>query len=313
MIVRSLVLVLGALSIFPGNVAAEAPWEVNTPICTVKRELCQSHPKPRVAVFVSQRYVGPAGQLEETVSFMAKSDTPYKPKRRRSSDNGRTWSVFEPIPEIVTHVNGTRICWTPLPMIYDPSSKALVAVWLRQTKHKGTYYNHCFIRLSRDFGHTWGEPQLLHYEEGADFDPKDPFNPDFLNHNVAYFPTNLYLRRDGSLLLSLSCCNVPDDAPDLNPQNIRPGFKGVPAHGRNGGAITCVGRWDADSDQYTWTASNVVWVPRHVSSRGLSEPTAAELVDGRLLTIYRCSNVYLKPEHHQPGRKRYSISTDGDQ
>jgi len=308
---RSLILIVGAFLLLPGRLAAQAPWEVNKPIAKVKRELLRKHPKPKVSVGVIQGYRGPGLELEETVMYMAKSDTPFKPKRRRSSDNGRTWSAFEPVPELITYVDSTRIFWGPVAMIYDPSSEALVAVWLRQTKHKGTYYNHCLVRLSRDNGRTWSEPQLLRYEEGNDFNPNDPFNPDFLNNNSCYPGTNLYIRRDGSLLFPGSCCNVPDDAPDLNPEKIPSSFKGTPAHGRGGGAANFVGRWDAASGKYDWTASNVVWVPRHVSSRGLSEPSIAELTDGRLLTIYRCSNVKLKPQHNQPGRKRYTISTDG--
>ncbi|MGD9128054.1 MAG: sialidase family protein [Planctomycetia bacterium] len=290
--------------------AEPLPWEVNRPIATVKRELYRAHPKPKVAMFVGQRYMGPGLELEETASYMSSSDTPYKPKQRRSTDNGRTWSDFEPIDEVITHVNGTRICWGMFAATYDPASKAMVAIWLRQTKHKGIYYNHCFIRLSHDNGRTWGEPYLLRYEKGSDFDPDDPFKKDFLEHNSCYPCQNICPRQDGSLLLAGSCCHVPDDAPDLNSEKIPPGFKGTPAHGRYGGANNFVGRWNAKTKKYDWTSSNVVWVPRNVSSRGLSEPAVAELKDGRLLTIYRCSNVRLNSKQ-QPGRKRYTISTDG--
>ena len=88
---------------------AVPPWETNTPIVSVQRELYVSHPEPDVGVFVWQQYVGPGLEREEVRSWMSESDTPEAPKRRLSSDNGRTWSGWQPLPDMVTYHNGIRI------------------------------------------------------------------------------------------------------------------------------------------------------------------------------------------------------------
>lgn len=303
-------LVFGVILLLPGSLVAQAPWEANVPIVSVSRQLYQAHPKPKVAVNVGHKYVGPGLELEETMSWQAASDTPYRPRRRRSSDNGRTWSDFEPLPETVSHIDSARIYWGAGPVAYDPVSQKTVSVWLRQTQPgDGRACNHSFLRISDDSARTWGDSQLLRYEEGADFDPANPLNTGFLNNNQTYFPQNIEVCRDGALVVAGVSAKIPDDVPltRVNPHNISAYF--APADSRNLGAVNFVGRWNAGKARYHWTASNVVWVPRHVSSRGLMEPSVAEMTDGRLLTVYRCSNQNIAGR--DGGRKRYTLSTDG--
>jgi len=307
---RLLALVFGVILLLPGSLIAQAPWEANAPIVSVSRQLYQAHPKPKVAVNVGQRYVGPGLELEETMSWQAASDTPYHPRRRRSSDNGQTWSDFEPLPETISHIGSARIYWGAGPVAYDPLSRKTVSIWLRQTQlGDGRANNHSFSRISEDSGRTWGKPQLLRYEEGADFDPANPLHPDFLDNNQAYFPQNIAVRRDGALVVAGVGAEIPDGVPlsQVNPDNISAYF--APADSRNLGGVHFVGRWNAGEAHYDWTASNVVWVPRHVSSRGLMEPSVAELTDERLLTVCRCSNQNIAGS--DGGRKRYTLSTDG--
>ena len=284
--------------------------EVDTSIVSVSRELYKSHPKPKVAVNVGRRYVGPNLGMEETMSWQAASDTPYRPRRRWSSDNGQTWCNVEPLPETVSHIGSARIYWGVGPVAYDPISRKTVSVWLRQTQPgDGRACNHSFLRVSDDFGHTWGKPQLLRYENGADFDPANLLHPGFLNNNQAYFPQNIAIRRDGALVVAGVSARIPDSVPlsRINPGNVSGYF--APANSRNLGAVNFVARWNAGQARYDCKASNVVWVPRHVSSRGLMEPSVVELTDGRLLTIYRSSNQNITGHDH--GRKRYTLSTDG--
>lgn len=59
-------------------------------IVRVTREVYREHPRPKTAAWVSVRYVGPGLVREERFSTMARSDTPEKPQRRWSKDNGRT-------------------------------------------------------------------------------------------------------------------------------------------------------------------------------------------------------------------------------
>jgi len=305
-----LALVLGVALFVSGGVAAEAPWEGSVPIVSVVRELYESHPKAKVAVNVGRRYVGPSLEMEEMMSWQAASDTPYRPRRRWSLDNGQSWSEFEPLPETVSHIGSARIYWGAGPVAYDPISRKTVSVWLRQTQPgDGRACNHSFLRVSDDFGHTWGKPQLLRYEDGADFDPANPLDADFLDNNQAYFPQNIAISWDGALVVAGVSARVPDGVPlsRINPDSVSGYF--VPADSRNVGAVNFVGRWNAGQARYDWKASNVIWVPRRVSSRGLMEPSVAELADGRLLTVYRCSNQNIAGK--DDGRKRYALSTGG--
>ncbi|MBW1769612.1 MAG: exo-alpha-sialidase [Deltaproteobacteria bacterium] len=303
-------LALGVILPLPGSLIAQAPWEVNAPIVSVSRQLYKAHPKPKVAVNVTRKYVGPGLELEEMMSWQAASDTPYHPQRRWSSDNGRTWSDFEPLPETISHIGSARIYWGAGSVAYDSASRKTVSIWLRQTQlGDGRAYNHCFLRISENLGRTWGGPQLLKYEPGADLDPADPLNSDFLNNNQAYFPQNIELLRDESLLVAGAAACIGDDVSlsELNPHNISAYF--APADSRNLGGVNFVGRWNPGEARYDWTASDVIWAPRHVASRGLMEPSVAELTDGRWLTVYRCSNQNITD--HDDGRKRYTLSTEG--
>jgi len=306
---------LSLLSLLSTSPPAQAPWEINAPIVSVNKQVCRTHPTPGVAVNISQRYMGPDlgvdSQRWERMTWQKASDTPYNLRQRWSSDNGQTWTDWEAYSEPVRRLpGGQRVYWGPGPCVYDPISQKTVGIWLRQTQlGDGRYHNHSFVRLSDDNGRTWSDPKLLMYEDGADFNPADPLNLTFLKNNHAYFPQNIAIRRDGALVVPGVGANIADRVPmgEINPHNVSAYF--LPADSRNLGAICFVGTWDHQKGRYHWASSNVVWVPRHVSSRGLLEPSVAELPDGRLLTIYRDSNQNIT--HYQDGRKRYTISTDG--
>ena len=292
------------------SLAADPPWTTNSPIAEVTRELYAKHPKPKTAIMTDIDYVGPDLEMKETRMWEAVSDTPEKPVCRYSADNGETWTDFEPREEVVSHVGGKEIIWCPGPTLFDPASGTLVSVWLRQTRlGSNQFRNHCFCRLSPDGARTWSEPQLMRYEPGADFDPENPLDPEFLEHNQAYFGQNLIERStDGALVFSVVTANIPKDAPDPNPRKVSAFY--VPVDCRSIGGVNFVGKWNADEKRYDWTAGNVVWVPRHVSSRGLMEPGITELKDGRILTVWRSSNQSLD-RSEQPGRKLFALSTDG--
>ncbi len=288
--------------------AEKMPWQTNAPIVEVEREVYRKHPRPKTAAMVGVRYMGPGIVREERWSTMARSDTPEKPTRRWSMDNGRTWSDFEPQPEVVTHPQGVRVYWGHGPQIYDAAAKAIVSTWLRQTHKKGVYYNQLFSRLSRDNGRTWSDGVQLMYEPGMRFDPSDPFNPEYLNNNQAYCGNNIIRHSNGTLITAGATVNIPKDVPVPNPKKLS--VMGIPADARNIGSVCFLGRWDAERKAYTWTAGKPVWVSRGVSSRGLLEPEVAELKDGRLLVVWRGSNAGLNPKE-VPGRKWFSLSTDG--
>ena len=71
-----------------------------------------------------------------------------------------------------------------------------------------------------------------------------------------------------------------------------------------------VGRWNGGRQDYDWTASESICLPRRVSTRGLVELDLSELTNGHLLLLMRGSNVGLDPVAC-PGRKWFSVSRDG--
>ena len=277
---------------------AEGP---GAPIVEVKRELYATHPHKDTAVNVSVCYVGPGLEREEIHSWETISDEPERPLRRRSKDNGRTWSDFEPVPNIVSHVGKYTVYWGCGPMLYDDRNGLTVSIWLRQTYLPGVYNNQCFWRLSRDNGLTWSEAKQLRYEEGPEFNPDDPTNAEFLKRNQAYFGNNIIRHSSGTLIHCACSVNVPYE--NATGKSYHPWY---PADAKNVGALCFVGKWDAQAQDYAWTAGKPVWVPLEVSSRGLLEPDVVELQDGRVLVVWRGSDTPVTE-----GRKWFSLSTDG--
>ena len=224
------------------------PWDENAPIVDVKREVYREHPAKGVSAWTSVRYVGPGLLREEIHTQMAASDTPTKPMRRRSDDNGYTWSDFEPMPEIVLRVKGQRVYWGAGPEFYDAEHRITVSIWLKQPYLEGRHHNHCFVRTSRDLGLTWEEPKLLRYEPGDDFDPENPFNPGFLRHNQAYCGSNILRRSDGTLVHCVAHANAPGD-----PQNDQRPWRM--------GSLCFLGKWNAEEGNYDWRPGRRVEIP----------------------------------------------------
>ncbi len=278
--------------------ALAEPWDENTPIATVTREVYEPHPKAGVAMCVWVRYVGPGLQREEIHSHQAVSDTPTNLKRRRSKDNGRTWTEFESLPPTVTHPKRVRVVWGGGPQYYDPVSKLSVSVWLHQAKFGGQVHNHSFVRTSTDFGRTWGEPTLLAYQPGDEFDPSagPPWSETALQLNQGYFGTNVIKHSNGTLIHCLAAANAPND-----PQNDQ--------RRERLGSLCLIGTWDANAQRYEWMPGERLEISHNVSSRGLMEPSVAELKDGRVLVVWRGSNWRTSA----PGRKFFSVSEDGGQ
>ncbi|MBN2309243.1 MAG: exo-alpha-sialidase [Candidatus Hydrogenedentes bacterium] len=299
---RAVVFLLAAaiLPALPAHPADTSREETAMHSVDVTRELYIEHTVPGASRWVNAYYVGEGLEREEIHSFMAKSDTPEKPKRRRSADNGRTWSAFEELPDVVTQEQGARIYWDGAPRFVDAEHGLLVSIWLRQTK-TSTYFNQCFSRISRDQGLTWGEPRQLRYEDGAFFDPANPLDPDFLHNNQVYFGNNIIRHSNGTLIHVGAAVNVPHESTTSKSYDSR-----VPADARSIGSVCFIGTWDAGAADYDWTAGAPVWVPLEVSSRGLMEPDVVELRDSRLLVVWRGSNT---PDTE--GRKWFSVSKDG--
>jgi len=277
------------------------------PIVKVKKEFYVKHPKPGVGIGISTWYIGPGLERVETQTVIWRSDEPMEPVIRYSKDNGRTWSEFETTPPIMTFKDKYNIYWGGGQQFYDAVSKVHLSFWLRQTIFKEPlyYYNQSFCRISDDNARSWSEPQMLKYEVGADFDPNNPLNPDYLKNNQMYPGNNIIRHSNGTIISVGTSMNIPKDAPDPDPERKYAGF-GSPAGARDIGSACLIGRWDEKKRQYQWQCGQIVWVPKSVSNRGLDEAEIAELADGRVLVVWRGSDTPVTA-----GRKWFSVYDDG--
>jgi hypothetical protein len=290
------------LSAFPlfADEEGKLPWQVNPPIATVKKELYKKHPRPRTAALVSVAAVGSKLELREVHSFETQDDVHDDITARWSTDNGRTWSEFVPVqPSNNVNYGGVTVWEGEGAAGYDPSTGLLVGMWLRQIRHGGVYHNFTYCRKSPDSGRTWSAPTQLVYEPGDAFDPANPLNPQFLNHNEGYPGNNVLVRSDGTLLLCLAHANAPGDSKnDQRPWRM--------------GAVLFLGKWSVERKQYDWTPGARVEISPEHSARGLMEPELAALEDGRILVVWRGStHGWDGTVAKLPGCKFFSISSDG--
>lgn len=297
--------------------------QVNNKICQIKKEIRIACPELSLAPMTGMHYIGQGMRLEETLRFMQSSDYGIMNLRRTSDNNGRTWSEWVPIPNEglvkgqFTQEGGANQGGTGP---YDPISDRLVKpvfqrifegvpqIALKEMwKGNRLYWDHGFYQLSGDNGKSWGEPYQLKYEEGPDYNPSDWGNQDWLKSNGMYIGNNSIVLKNGSVVISatipVSYRNEEDEKYPIIPPNCY-------GEGKVGGAVCFVGRWNKASQNYSWEKSNIIFLPRQVSSRGLMELELSELTNGNLLLIMRGSNDG-RDITKAPGRKWFSVSKDG--
>ncbi len=277
-----------------------APWLTNMPAAWVKKERYLPNPAPRVAPWATQQYVGEAGQMREVQGVERESDVGEEIRARWSEDHGKTWSDFVPVqPSNRVNYGGVAVWEGESVSVFDPRSRRLVQLWLRQIEVGGVFHNFTYTRTSTDLGRTWSAPRQLRYEAGGSFDAGDPLNAGFLNHNEGYPGNSILVRGNGDLFVCLAHANAPGDPKN----NERPWRMG---------SVCFTGSWDKAPEEYVWTSGARLEVSPEVSARGLMEPDATELRDGRLLVVWRAStHGWDGTVASSPGRKLFSLSADG--
>ena len=298
------------------------PKDENNLICSVIKEIYVPLTQPRRAPITTMSYIGRGLRREEFRSFMQSSDWNEAVMKRTSDDNGHTWSEWVEEPKQAqtkgefTQSGGAfqtgSVTSDPLSgqlvkpvfhRIFKGSPQiALKEIW----KGNRLFWDHGFYQLSGDDGKTWGVPHQLKYEEGPDFDASDWGKEEFLSTNEMYIGNSIVLK-NGSLLI---CATVPvpyrDEEDEKNPSIFPNNYR----EGCVAGAICFIGRWNPQNMDYDWKKSKPVFLPRHLSTRGLTELDISELTNGNLLLIMRGSNAGLDIAK-SPGRKWFSVSHDG--
>jgi hypothetical protein len=245
---------------------------------------------------------------------------------RYSEDNGRTWGPWQDVyAEDVYTMPGAAheiSCGDAGIHVYNPAHRHFVRQALRmvyvdghikaneqfwQGKSPG-FYEHCEL-LVRDKVTDAPARIQMKFEPGADFDGDNPLNPNYLYRNCASYGDTA-VARNGDILSAITpkvsaCCRVLGIGPEeIFP--VRPDFFG--------GLMVARGAWNGSSYDLAW--SKPVILGDMQSSRGVDEPTIAELANGRVLVVFRGSNVR-SPEWESriepgtPAFKWYTYSDDG--
>jgi arylsulfatase A len=295
----------------PGDDSRVLKPEAKKPVATVKREIYIKNTVPHKAPWVWV-YSGKPGYREEIQTVWSHDDqvrgygdTPTEPRRRVSHDDGQTWSPLTPLPSLVTFPDKASIIDWKFCGIYDPASERHVSLAIHHVRdmRQGPprrIYNHSLIRLSYDDGKTFGPPHMLRNEGGADFDPEDLLNPDYLENNNGYPGQSIFRHSNGSLIIPVTNSRIPADVEDAPLGRTVWPTKGTI------GSHCFVGRWNKDKQAYDWQAGKPAWLLRETAYNGLLEADVAELTDGRVLIVWRVTRY-----KDSPACKYYGVSSDG--
>ena len=236
-------------------------------------------------------------------NLVSRSDTVDIAYFRHSEDNGRTWGETIEWPTKFDSPNGTgrrhhRGWWV------DANTGRCLMIWTEgvlpnDEPLEGMENWTLRYSVSEDGGKTWlFNEQIIH--EGPEYDAIHHF-PDITVGKNCLMLGDLgerpLLRSDGVIMLPVQTSPTGPDGKYYNP----------------GGGYTwsdtmiLFGRWQSDG-RLSWTSSERVKGDPTRTTRGMVEPTIAELEDGTILMVMRGSND-ASPEW--PGYRWVAKSTDG--
>ncbi|MEX0643072.1 MAG: sialidase family protein [Pirellulales bacterium] len=298
-----------------------SPWETNTPLVHVRKELYATQPQIGAGAVALQYKAGPELQRIEFTSNEFIDDQRSENRFRLSNDNGRTWSDYQTLPDDtvinVDPATGHSVrMWegtdASIPF-YDSRAGVLFQPWLQRVygidsdgNENGKFYDFSYYRLSTDYGATWTPPKQLKYESGPDYDPSHPL--DNLSFNNAYIAENLTLTSSGKLILGIGNTKALNGSDNIGGELM--------------GAFNFSGTWNGltgAAADYTWQASNRVAIsPTYVNSttpvstRGLMETSTAQLQDGRVINLWRGSNKGLSGSAAAAGGHKWFSIADSE-
>lgn len=260
-------------------------------------------PKPGVGVFAAS-YYGSASSRELLGLhwLISRSDTADVAYLRRSTDGGRTWDAAQEWPTRYDDPRGTRRRH-PRGGYFDARSGRYLSIWtegvlphdepLEGMRHWTLWY-----AVSDDGGRSDAvRSQIIHAGTGYDATHHMPGITEGRNclmiGDLGCRPLTL---TDGTILVPAQSSPTGPDGNYFSPGG---GFTYTDA-------VVLSGRWQADGS-LAWRISARVAGEPNRTTRGLIEPTLAQLPDGRILMVMRGSNDR-KPE--LPAHKWFALSCD---
>ena len=252
------------------------------------RMLYLDAPVDNRALWLGCGYTDTSLTREEITTMSGKSDVYYDWLRRVSRDNGRSWSAFEPLTDVIRQREDGGIVYYPGMTTTDPATGIRYCPRTRRTwpggkvfevswaDYKHPYSDHAFVTEND------GTEKLLRHEDGPDYDPDHPFDPDFHRTNNGCLGQRLVFAPDGAVYVPMVVTNVEDQ--------------------KKAGVVLM----RRDPRTGCWLASNRVHIDPKLSWRGLLEPDVEILKDGRILIVCRAAR-----GESSPCRKWFMHSADG--
>lgn len=262
----------------------------------VTREVLIPAEEGAAVMEVNTCYRSPQGLgLLQQYSEVVGSDTFGRYFQRSSEDNGRTWSQ----PRLIFRPRQTpqgMVRWGEGTLFLD-EARGTIIHWHNHDLYPADHYTgevrtrtRILLQVSGDGGESWTPARQL-VQRGHD--PEHWAEGVFVGRNcIAISFCAPITTRQGRVLLPAQLCPLGSDY--SNSWLIK------------WEAGCFLGEWVGR--RLEWERSQFVRIDPALSSRGLCEPTLAELEDGRLLMVCRGSN-YTMPQ--APGYKWFATSGDG--
>jgi len=263
-------------------------------------------PSPRegVATHGSSYYTSlDSDRLMSIHGHESRSDTCDASFMRLSDDNGRTWSESTELPASFEHPGGTGRRHNGGGYV-DPATGRYVTIRAEgvlptDDPLEGMRQWKLHYTVSEDGGLTRVvDEQIVH--EGDEFDEVHHLPGVSVGKNCAMMGDlgqRPLTRSDGAILVPVQSSPAGPDGHYANPGA---GYTYTDC-------MLLIGRW-SDDCRIRWTASERIVGDPDRSTRGMIEPTIAELADGSLIMVMRGSND-ARPD--LPGNRWLARSSDG--
>ena len=298
------------------------------PSVSVKREILSPMLDENRYVQIWEKYTDHTGLRRERHEMSTGQDDFGETRRVcYSNDNGRTWGPWKDIYATEYERIGDRQQHDYVRIdfaadIYNPVHHHFISVGMERIFINGhkeaygnfwgkaelTYSDHCYLCVRKAESDV-STPHLIKFEEGNEYNPDNPLDENYFYKNFAYFGKPWVMKNGDALFaigpLVTACCRMLGiDAKEIFPSSPQI-FNGL-----------IVGRGKWNGEKYDLTFSRPVVISDLKSSRGIDEPQIAELNSGRILVVFRGSNVQsqnwnTRIEPGTPGHKWYCYSDDG--